>query len=912
MIGGAGAPAATPGAPALHAVSAPPRLTRVLALAPLSQRGLALGGALAVLLPYGVGSLGLGLWLAALIGGGIALMGLPRALGWSETALLRVSALALASGLVTMFALTSTMTQDLATGGQLRVAVVIAAIGSVLLLPLLGRLWPIQGMLPAPLASTVWATLVVFAGAALLLLGLTWPATTAGTPGVLVTLLALAAWGASYLIHLLQAGLGPRWQGRLIALRSGLVRLGALGFGWAVAILLVPRFEDAALRAAFATPLEGIAPMAGVLGGALLALAAAGVLLSLPGLLARWQLAGRIDAAANGESTWLAVVSLGVALVATSAAEALRLMVNLPGTDAGLDMRFGLTHEMVLVGGCAVLAHALVRIGVSRPAAQPGTALWLVLPTEGCSPGVLAAVRAVAQGWSAGPVTLLAPPAVALQIRGPHQCLARQAGTLTSLFSRSSTDIASWQRSVPVEAGRVGLPLRECYCSATAASAVVADLPADARVLVLADGPLAPGWEALLATLPPHSLRVWGAGRSMPPGGTRPFPEQDVAGWRELAFTSPRSRGELLAEFLSANRPREAGERRIVILHGDFDRETAERLAAALDSQTDAAGRSVMASTLAPPSSHNAPLRWSARTWGSVWALSFRAAQIGEFGRLGSLLMRVFIGAAASREPVRLDIMALEYGIGPDEKHLRGLERWADNVVSLRRFAPLHEASLLYAETAYTARLTLPPASALDDMLPMFAERILSESYDLVPEVIAHKTFAKPLKVFVSYAQKDSKHLDSLLDQLRTLEHEGLILVWHDRMLEPGRDGTKSMDAALANADIVLPLISADFLASDYLYGAELNAAIRLHEAKRARIVPVILRSCLWDDDSSPLAQFRVLPADGGPVVDSRYPEPRYHEVVIGLRSVAAEILAGAAPRMAAPDGAAPETSAQP
>ena len=145
-----------------------------------------------------------------------------------------------------------------------------------------------------------------------------------------------------------------------------------------------------------------------------------------------------------------------------------------------------------------------------------------------------------------------------------------------------------------------------------------------------------------------------------------------------------------------------------------------------------------------------------------------------------------------------------------------------------------------------------------------------------------------PLKVFFSYAHADEAHRETLANHLSALEDEGLIVVWHDRKITGGREWAGAIDDALRSADIVLLLISADFLASDYCNDVELTEAIRRHDAAQARVVPVILRSCDWEH--SRFARFNALPPDGVPVVEAEHPDQRFVAVARGLRAIVAEL----------------------
>lgn len=812
------------------------RLARALALAPLSQRGLALGAALAVLLPFASGSAGLGLGIAALVGGGVALMGLPRAFGWSEAALLRVGSLALASGLIAMIALTSTLTVDPAKGQQLRVAVAIAAAGGVLLPPLLAHLWPALPLLLGPFTATAWAVSTVFAGAAWLLLGFTWPLSPDAPPLMAALILAVVAWAAAFLLNRLEASRGLRGATRLLALRSGLVRLGGLVFGGAVAILAVPRLEGAAWRAAFATPLEGIAPMAGMLAGALLALAAAGVFFALPGLLARRQLAGMLGAAAAGEAAWaLALVCgfAGPAMVSVYIASTVSWFpfVGAPVIRDLSRAEVSALLAWTLLTALAAFAHGAIRLLLGRVTDEANTPLWLVLPGEACSPAAISAAQAAARGWDAGPVTLLAPPAAAPQIRGPHLRLAQAAGTLADLFARSVADAAGWQRGLPAEAGRAGLPLRELYCAAPAAAAILAGLPTESRVLVLADGPLAAGWGGLFASLPPNSLRVAREERFIPRGAPFFYPEMEPDSWRLYDFADRRKLEHLLTRFYVDHRPREAAERRILILHGETDRPAAERLAGLLNEQTDAAGRPVVASALAPPASQGAPLGWSPRTWVTLWAFFLRAVEIGEYGPLRQRLLRVFFGRSSHEAPQRLDLAVLEYGLPhKDAQRLAGPERWADAVLALVPATPPADAALLFEAPRYTARLTLPPPSALEAMLPIVAEEILSEAY-AAPAMVT-PTSPHGLPVFLSDVSEYAHYRDQLEDALRA---RGLDLR-SDRSLTPGEQWREALAKHLDESRILVAL-AGPATATSRFASTEIETAIR----RGLLVVPVIV-----------------------------------------------------------------------
>ncbi|UKO99944.1 toll/interleukin-1 receptor domain-containing protein [Nostoc sp. UHCC 0870] len=124
------------------------------------------------------------------------------------------------------------------------------------------------------------------------------------------------------------------------------------------------------------------------------------------------------------------------------------------------------------------------------------------------------------------------------------------------------------------------------------------------------------------------------------------------------------------------------------------------------------------------------------------------------------------------------------------------------------------------------------------------------------------------IEVFISYSKQDKELRDGLLSHLRPLEREGII-TWHDRQILPGTEWDEEIKARLNAADIILLLISADFLATDYCIQVEIPEALRRHEAGEATVMPVILRSCGWK--YTPLAKIQAYPEKAKPVVSWTY-----------------------------------------
>jgi hypothetical protein len=124
-------------------------------------------------------------------------------------------------------------------------------------------------------------------------------------------------------------------------------------------------------------------------------------------------------------------------------------------------------------------------------------------------------------------------------------------------------------------------------------------------------------------------------------------------------------------------------------------------------------------------------------------------------------------------------------------------------------------------------------------------------------------------RVFISYSHKDENLRDQLEVQLSMLKRQGLIEVWHDRRLLAGDHLDWTICKELDDADVILLLVSPDFLASDYCYNIEKGRALERHREGTARLISVILRPCEWQ--RTDLAQYLVTPTDGVPI--TRWPD---------------------------------------
>jgi len=123
--------------------------------------------------------------------------------------------------------------------------------------------------------------------------------------------------------------------------------------------------------------------------------------------------------------------------------------------------------------------------------------------------------------------------------------------------------------------------------------------------------------------------------------------------------------------------------------------------------------------------------------------------------------------------------------------------------------------------------------------------------------------------LFFSYSHKDEALRDELEVHLANLKRQGLIDAWHDRRILAGDELNGAIDSKLNSADIILALLSPDFLASRYCYDIEMKRALERQREKECRVIAVILRPCDWQ--ATPFSELLVTPTDGKPV--TRWPD---------------------------------------
>ncbi len=147
------------------------------------------------------------------------------------------------------------------------------------------------------------------------------------------------------------------------------------------------------------------------------------------------------------------------------------------------------------------------------------------------------------------------------------------------------------------------------------------------------------------------------------------------------------------------------------------------------------------------------------------------------------------------------------------------------------------------------------------------------------------KTESSGKKVFISYSKSDEHYRNELEKHLSVLKRNGNISTWHDRKLLPGEKWDGKIKEEIKEADIILFLVSSDFLATDYIWDVEIKGAIeRDQEYKNVFVVPIIVRPCDWTD--SPLGVYNSGTEKGRAISLADDTDAAFFEVVEKLKEI--------------------------
>ncbi len=134
--------------------------------------------------------------------------------------------------------------------------------------------------------------------------------------------------------------------------------------------------------------------------------------------------------------------------------------------------------------------------------------------------------------------------------------------------------------------------------------------------------------------------------------------------------------------------------------------------------------------------------------------------------------------------------------------------------------------------------------------------------------------------VFISYSHQDEKWKDRVVTHLKVLEKQGLLHSWNDRDITLGSDWLPKIAEELNKAKVVVLLISADFLTSDFILGTEVPLILSRRQSEGITVIPMIVRPCTikpipW------LSKIQWYPQDGKPL--STLTKPKWETELANL-----------------------------
>jgi len=164
-----------------------------------------------------------------------------------------------------------------------------------------------------------------------------------------------------------------------------------------------------------------------------------------------------------------------------------------------------------------------------------------------------------------------------------------------------------------------------------------------------------------------------------------------------------------------------------------------------------------------------------------------------------------------------------------------------------------------------------------------------------LPILQAYLSPDKPARVFVSYSHSDSAFRNDLVKHLTLLERNGQIESWTEESDDEEGRWSIRPDIRFEKADVILLLISPDFLASDYCYQVITKRALERHANGEAALVPILIRDAAINH--TPLARFQVLPVDGKPVSSWTNSDKAWRTIVEGVQIAVRQMRSVSAPK---------------
>ncbi|MEM8907918.1 MAG: FISUMP domain-containing protein [Bacteroidota bacterium] len=126
-----------------------------------------------------------------------------------------------------------------------------------------------------------------------------------------------------------------------------------------------------------------------------------------------------------------------------------------------------------------------------------------------------------------------------------------------------------------------------------------------------------------------------------------------------------------------------------------------------------------------------------------------------------------------------------------------------------------------------------------------------------------------PFKMILLAAPQDADLSQQLVRYLAPLQQAGLVELWEKRQIAPGTNRVQALQTALASADLILPLLSAAYLAQMSHADEEMQLLRQQLVKGGVPILPILLRECMWQ--YSPFGLMETLPRNGHPILSTHW-----------------------------------------
>jgi len=170
--------------------------------------------------------------------------------------------------------------------------------------------------------------------------------------------------------------------------------------------------------------------------------------------------------------------------------------------------------------------------------------------------------------------------------------------------------------------------------------------------------------------------------------------------------------------------------------------------------------------------------------------------------------------------------------------------------------------------------------------IKIWAQKIALLTFALL--LNSKRRMPKVIQIFIAYSHTDLELLNEFRVHATPLVRNKQLQLWFDGEIRPGEVWDTAIKQHLHAADIILLLLSANALHSDYFYTQEVEDALGRHRAGTGRVVPVLLSPCLWEE--TPLADLQGLPNGMKAVSDWPNRGAAWNDVLLGLLGIIREM----------------------